>query len=185
MGAAVVIASPLACGGTDGVSPTSTVAVMTTDFATIPPVQTTQPPPTVPPSTLPEAQEYTIVRGDNPTAIAQRYGVTLQALIAVNGWTNVSTQFPLPGQTIIIPAGAKNPAYIPPDQPTTTFVTDDGAAVDDAIGTYTIVSGDFPVKIAERFGITLQALAAANGWEDLARDFPLPGAVINIPPKAG
>lgn len=182
---AVALLTLAACGGTDGVAPTSTLAVMTTDFNTIAPVQTTQPPPTVPPSTLPEPQEYTIVRGDNPSAIAQRYGVTLQALIAVNGWTNVSVQFPLPGQTIIIPAGAKNPAYIPPDQTTTTLAIDDGAPAEEAVGTYTIVSGDFPVKIAENFGVTLQALAAANGWEDLARDFPLPGVVINIPPKAG
>lgn len=181
------------CGGTDGAAPTSTIAVLTTDFATIPPVQTTEPPPTVPPSTLPEPQEYIIVGGDNPSAIAQRFGVTLQALVTVNGWTNVSTQFPFPGQTILIPAGAKNPAYIPPDQ-TATTVAGDAATPDpadpaepaaDTGGTYVIEAGDFPVRIAEKFDVTLQALAAANGWEDLSRDFPLPGAVINIPPKSG
>jgi LysM repeat protein len=175
------------CGGTDGVAPTSTIAVLTTDFATIPPVQTTEPPPTVPPSTLPEPQEYVIVAGDNPSAIAQRFGVTLQALVTVNGWTNVSTQFPFPGQTILIPAGAKNPAYVTPDQTITTVageVTPESPAVDTG-GTYVIEAGDFPVRIAEKFDVTLQALAAANGWENLSRDFPLPGAVINIPPKAG
>lgn len=177
----------LSCGGTDGVPPTSTIAVLTTDFATIPPVQTTEPPPTVPPSTLPESQEYVIVGGDNPSAIAQRFGVTLDALVTANGWTNLSTQFPFPGQTILIPPGAKNPAYIPPGQPVTTVaggVTPDVPAVDTG-GTYVIEAGDFPVRIAEKFDVTLQALAAANGWEDLSRDFPLPGAVINIPPQAG
>jgi LysM repeat protein len=178
----------MSCGGTDGVAPTSTIAVMTTDFATIPPVQTTEPPPTVPPSTLPEPQDYVVVAGDNPSAIAQRYGVTLQALVAVNGWTNVSTQFPLPGKTILIPAGAKNPAYIPPDPSNTTLPPEVGTPDvpdEDIGGTYVIVSGDFPFKIAEKFGVSVQALAAANGWEDLSRDFPLPGVVINIPPKAG
>ncbi len=183
------------CGGTDGVAPTSTVAVLTTDFATIPPVETTEPPPTVPPSTLPEPQDYVIVAGDNPSAIAQRFGVTLQALVGANGWTNLATQFPFPGQTIVIPPGAKNPAYIPPDQTATTLAPDGGTGtttdgggdtVDpDVAGTYVVEAGDFPVKIAEKFDVTLQALAAANGWEDLARDFPLPGATINIPPKAG
>ena len=180
-----------ACGGSDGVAPTSTVAVLTTDFATIPPVETTEPPPTVPPSTLPEPQDYVIVGGDNPSLIAQRFGVSLQALVAANGWSDVSSQFPLPGQTIIIPAGGKNPAYVPPGQTTVAPTVDGAAPADptlaptDAEGTYVIEAGDFPVKIAEKFDVTLQALAAANGWEDLARDFPLPGATINIPAPAG
>jgi len=186
MGVAVV-AVVVSCGGTDGAPPTSTIAVLSTDFATIPPVQTTEPPPTVPPSTLPEPQEYVIVRGDNPSAIAQRYGVTLQALVTVNGWTNVSTQFPFPGQTILIPPGAKNPVYFPTDQ-TVTSVADQvtpAAPAEDTGGTYVVEAGDFPVRIAEKFDVTLQALAAVNGWEDLSRDFPLPGTVINIPPQAG
>lgn len=176
-----------ACGGADGVAPTSTLAVETTDFATIPPVQTTEPPPTVPPSTLPEPQEYVIESGDFPIAIAETFGVSLQALVSINGWSDVQSDFPLPGATILIPAGGRNPVYmmtttLPPTSPDATGAP---APESGGAGTYEIQAGDYPIKIAEQFGITLQALAAANGWENLETDFPLPGAVIIIPAATG
>lgn len=44
-------------------------------------------------------------------------------------------------------------------------------------------SGDYPLKVASDFGISLDALVAANGWGS-ADDFPTPNTVIQIPSPA-
>jgi len=87
---------------------------------------------------------YTVQRGDTMFLIAQRFGVSLQALIAAN------PQIPdpnliFPGQRICVP----RPATPPP-----TFCP--GGTV------YTVRSGDTMFLIAQRFGVSLQALIAAN-----------------------
>jgi LysM repeat protein len=50
---------------------------------------------------------------------------------------------------------------------------------------YTIKSGDFPLGVADKFGLELAQIAQANGWSSCAvtgcAEFPGPGSVIKIP----
>jgi LysM repeat protein len=83
--------------------------------------------------------EYTVKSGDTLSKIAATYGVTAQALAAANNISNPNNIFL--GQVLTIP----------------------GKASSTASGTeYTIKSGDTLSKIAAAYGITAQALAAAN-----------------------
>lgn len=189
--AAVVLLA--ACGSDEGSTTTTTINIPATNFVTIPPVVTEPPGPTTIPETIDVEQEYTIVQGDYPFGVAGKFGITLEELVEFNGWASYN-DFPFPGTVIRIPPGARNPeasaqAAAPPvNDPGLLTVPPDptiaGGQDNSGEGTYLIQSGDFPLKIAEKFDVTLEALAAANGWEDLQRDFPFPGTVIKIPAKA-
>ena len=90
---------------------------------------------------------YTVVSGDTMFFIAQRFGVTLNALIAANPHiTNPGLIFP--GDVLCVPGvvGGREPVSCPVG----------------FRGRYTVVSGDTMFLIAQRFGVTLNALIAAN-----------------------
>lgn len=78
-------------------------------------------------------------------SIAQRFGVSLSALIAANPQVSNPSAI-VPGQQLCVPTGVT-----PPPTPTTCsgFL-------------YTAVVGDTMFSIAQRFGVTLSALIAAN-----------------------
>ena len=61
-------------------------------------------------------------------------------------------------------------------------VLEDGS-VSTAAQDYTVQSGDYPLKVANQFGVTLDELIAFNEWGGVA-EFPYPGEVIKIPPGA-
>lgn len=69
-------------------------------------------PTTVPTRLTTEAsgRTYTVQRGDTLSEIAQRYGITTAELMRVN---NKSTTVIVPGQVLLLPAGAINPHEIP------------------------------------------------------------------------
>ncbi len=52
-----------------------------------------------------------------------------------------------------------------------------------AVQEYEIQSGDYPLGVAEQFGVELDDLVSFNGWAS-ASEFPFPGTVIRIPPGA-
>lgn len=105
--------------------PSSTPTATHTASATPPPTHTatatstpttapsaTKKPTQVPPTRTPTAIAYTVKRGDTLNQIAQRYGVTLAALIAYNKLANPSLI--MPGQVIYIPtSGSAPPAPLP------------------------------------------------------------------------
>jgi LysM repeat protein len=69
-------------------------------------------------------------------------------------------------------------------QPATTLAPDAAPAAGEvATGTqeYTVVSGDFPLGVAKKFGVSLDLLVSVNEWASYA-EFPQPGTVILIPP---
>ena len=72
-------------------------------------------------------------------------------------------------------------------RPPETTVAPESTSVDGGVSTgaqeYTIQSGDYPLKVANQFGITVDELVAFNEWGSV-NEFPYPGTVIQIPPGA-
>jgi LysM repeat protein len=79
-------------------------------------------------------------------------------------------------------------SYVIRDQATTT--TEPVANSANASGrspieqAYTVQSGDYPVKIATLYDISLEELTNYNQWESDYSDFPSAGETVRIPPNA-
>ncbi|XWX03507.1 LysM domain-containing protein [Aggregatilineales bacterium SYSU G02658] len=116
-----------------------------------------------------DEQTYTVQRGDTLFRISQRFGVSISAIAQANNIANPNLIFA--GTVLRIPAGGTTPAPQPtqPPQPPT-----------EPSGTYTVQRGDTLGRIAQRFGVTLSAIRAANpNIRNINLIFP--GQVINIP----
>lgn len=187
-----------ACGGDDSSAATRatvTLAAGETDYQTIAPATTTT---TVPGEVAPSAeQEYTVQAGDYGIKVANQFGVSLEDLENVNGWSDAGREFPTPGSVIRIPAGATNAAATPatPTDATggTEVATVTGGEAGEAIpdpgsnceaGSHTVVAGDIPLKLVDLYDVTLEALAAANADNPAYSRF-IPGEKIIIPAKDG
>lgn len=111
--------------------------------------------------------KYTVVPGDSVSSIAGRYGLSTASVLALNGLSWKSLIFP--GQVLKLSASTASAAPA-------------AAAVAPPAGTggrYTVVRGDTISSIATRFGVTTQAVLAANrlGWSSII----YPGQTIAIP----
>jgi|SRR5579875_290595 len=102
---------------------------------------------------------YVVQTGDNLTTIAQRFGTSVQALAAANGLSDPN--YVQAGTTLTIP----------------------GSAAVGAGSTYTVQPGDNLTTIAQRFGTSVQALAAANGLSD--PNYVQAGTTLQLPGAAG
>jgi LysM repeat protein len=111
-------------------------------------------------------QEYLIVAGDSVSAIANLYGITGEEIARYNDWPNGIFQSIFPGQVIRIP-----PLALVPGTTETPVVNEDGTPTQTSVavaaeecleGIYVLVAGDMPFRVAERFGVTLDALNFAN-----------------------
>src|SRR4029077_13283738 len=159
--AAAVLA---ACGSANGAAPDQTALGLTsTNYVTV-----TQTPTTLVATTLPGVQNpgavhpeegtYVIVAGDFPSTIANRFKVTLNDLIAINGWTLANGQVPefnalAAGATIKLPPNWTEPGAVAattdtstdtptgttPSESTTTVAGGQSAC---APGEYTILAED-------------------------------------------
>ena len=109
---------------------------------------------------------YTVEPGDTAFAIAQKFNVTVEELASANNMTVEEIAALSVGQKLIIPQRA------PEQQPVTTTTPETGepeatstpAAGEE--GTYTVQEDDIPVTIAEKFGISVEALLEANDITD-------------------
>jgi LysM repeat protein len=97
---------------------------------------------------------YAVQMGDTLSAIAANQGVTLEALAAAN---NLSSPYLLTvGQQLVVPGGAATVEAV---------ATTDSSAVGTttaSASTYLVQSGDTLSGIADRLGVSLDALTAAN-----------------------
>lgn len=118
-------------------------------------------------SPQPQAATHTVVSGDTVSAIAARYGTTVQAVVAANGLD--SRAFIRVGQVLTIP-GTAAPA---------TTGAQPAAAPQAQTATHTVVSGDTVSGLAARYGTTAQAIIAANGLD--SRALIRIGQVLDIP----
>ena len=181
-----------ACGSSDTASPTgSTITVEATSFATLPTTPTTLPNQTTVPAVAGE-QKYTVQSGDYPLGVAQKFGVTLDAMNAANAATAGYSAF-FAGLEIIIPAGgtpqvttttiagqAPVTTVPPANAATTTTIT--GGQPNCGVGSYTLVDGDYPALVAQKFDTTVQELNAINADTPGYSAFYV-GLTIKIPAK--
>ena len=117
--------------------------------------QAEPPPQTCPPGTFP----YTVQQGDTMFLIAQRFGVSLNALIQANPQIpNPNLIFP--GQIVCVPT-------TPGVCPAGTFA-------------YTVQPGDTMFFIAQRFGVSLDALIRANP-QIADPNRIMPGQIVCVP----
>ncbi|MBN2472524.1 MAG: LysM peptidoglycan-binding domain-containing protein [Anaerolineae bacterium] len=114
---------------------------------------------------------YTVREGDTAFYIADRYGTSLDLLALYNRIENVGQIYV--GQQIRIPGCA--------GVATGVTVQESGYAYGTARGgrTHTVRAGEMLQWIADRYGVTVQALVAANGitnanliWEDTVLVIP-------------
>lgn len=182
-----------ACGGdTLGVA-TTVVNVTPTNFATIPPVNSTLPgtTTTLPANAVGSESKYVVKQGDSPLAVANKYNISLTTLLAYNGWVSPA-QFPYPGTEILIPAQAVvQPTQSSTPAGSTGGTTSGGTTSGPTLtgpncgtrpaGTYEIKSGDSIFSIKQKFCVSTGALLSANGWTDIGSVVLLPGKTIQIP----
>jgi LysM repeat protein len=197
IGAALLMS---ACGNSSAASTTTAVNLESTNYHTLPPTESTAPRTTKVPGgtggstpvnttpqggTNPAEQSYTIGPKDVPYTVANKFGVTVDALALANAGTTGYGAF-YPGLVIKIPAGAKVPpaTTTPPTTPGQTTTTLKGGASNCGQGTYVIKAGDLPGKVAANFNLTVQQLADANVNTPGYKGF-IVGTKIIIPPKTG
>ena len=111
-----------------------------------------------PPST---SCQYVVKPGDNLAWIAQKYGVSVQALAAANSIYNVNIIYV--GQVLTIPGCSTGPAPTATPAPAITATPTPTATPGMTPMTYTVKPGDSLSAIAAHFGVDVYYLAQANG----------------------
>ena len=127
---------------------------------------------------------YTVALGDGWLRIADAHGVTLADLLASNA-ANVST-FLMVGATICVPANATDPTTAPPTTVKTTSPPVTQAASTyvapfslPCAKTYVVVLGDGWLRIANKNGVAMKDVLAANAAN--SSTFLLVGKKICVP----
>lgn len=176
--ATLVLAS---CGVDVTGSATTVVPIGPTDFATIPPVQSTLPntTTTLPPGAIGVEQEYIVQAGDSPILVANLFGITVTELLSWNGLIAAS-QFPYAGRKLRIPPTAQ---VVSTNVQQTTVANPVGkpGCGNRPAGTYEIASGDSVFSIMKKFCVSMPALLTANQWSS-SGVLLYAGMKINIPP---
>lgn len=124
---------------TDTATPTRTPTATASPTATATSRSTNTP--------TPEPLSYEVQPGDTLLGIANRFGTTVDTLMAVNGLSQEDVRSLRLGQVLIIPGRSEAAAS--------------GSSAE--LESYTVQTGDTPTSIANRFGVTVDALMTVNG----------------------
>lgn len=116
--------------------------------------------------TVEPLMSYTVVSGDTVTAIAANYGITVDVLLSLNNLSNANLI--RVGDTLQLPAGSQ-PVVV--NQPTTASVP--------TVREYTVQNGDMISLLALEWGVSEEAIIAANNLANPSRIFP--GDILQIP----
>lgn len=142
------------------------------------PTQVSAPTTTAPtPVTPPAPQRYTVVTNDSLSVIAQRLGVSLNALLSANRLSRSSLIYP--GMQLTVPAGGHLPTPKVSTGSTSTTTTTSPAPVAPVAETYVVLAGDGLSIIAQRLGVTTPALLAANSLKITSVIWP--GMRLTVP----
>lgn len=115
-------------------------------------------------------ETYTVQYADTLQAIAIAFGTDVNTLMALNGLTDPNTLYV--GQTLILRAGESGSETAPPQTPETTEVTPPDAVTPSGVtATHRVQAGETLFSIAQRYGVEMSAIQAANGIEDASRIF--------------
>lgn len=114
-----------------------------------------------------DTHNYTVKSGDTLSAIASRYGMTVNALVMLNGIKNANLIYP--GQVLRV---ADSGAGSTVTKKATTPITSTGAQA------YTVRYGDTLSGIASRYGTSISALAGLNGISN--PNWIYPGQVLKL-----
>lgn len=121
--------------------------------------------PPFPPAPCPTGSfQYTIQLGDTLFFIAQRYGTTVAAIVALNPQIT-NPNFIIQGQVICVPATPPAPVMCPAN----AF-------------SYAVIQGDTLFFIAQRYGTTVSAILAINP-QIVNPNIIFPGQVICVPAR--
>ncbi|MEY2427997.1 MAG: peptidoglycan DL-endopeptidase LytF, partial [Verrucomicrobiota bacterium] len=121
----------------------------------------------IPPTAPAAGTEYTIVQGDNFSALSKRFGVSVKAISDANPGVD-SSKLKIGQKLHIPPAAPVAPAAVSP------VVTANGEQL------YTVKSGDTLIKIAGQFGTSVKAIRSLNS---LKTDSIKVGQKLKIPAK--
>jgi LysM repeat protein len=133
-------------------TPTITLTPTITPSPTTTPTPTQTPLPTETPTPIPPI-EYVVQSGDSLLAIGLEFNLTIEELIAYN---QLESEFIVEGQSLFIPPPTPTPGPPPtpiPGQPTATAA---------AFTLHTVRSGDTLSTIAEKYGVSVSEIRAAN-----------------------
>jgi LysM repeat protein len=113
---------------------------------------------------------YAVRSGDTVSAIAKRHGVSVAAVLTANrlGWSSIiypGQKLTIPGKAV--PASATTPAAPAPATP--------------VAASHVVQAGDTVTAIAQRHGVSIDAVLAANGLSRSSIIYP--GQKLAIPPK--
>jgi LysM repeat protein len=138
-------------------TPTATATFTFTPTSTATPTTTPTASPTETPT--PQVTTYIVRTGDTLSVIAAQFGVPVSAIKEVNGLTDDVITV---GQELLIPVEVTEPTSSPEAAETSEVE----ATMQPATRTYVVRAGDNLSSIAQRFGVSQQALMEANGIDD-------------------
>lgn len=119
---------------------------------------------------------YIVQQGDTLSSIARTFGTTVQAIAQANNIANPN--FITVGQVLIIPGTSGNFDSAANDGSATTPGSSEETAVASS-GSYIVQPGDSLYSIAQRFGVTVAAIVAANNLAN--PNFIIAGQQLIIP----
>lgn len=129
--------------------------------------------PATSPSPVVTTTTHAVVAGDTVFGIAQRYGTTVDAVLAANGLTRASVIYP--GQQLAL-TGAPAPAAQAPAAPAAAPASAPGGR------THTIVPGDTLFELARTYSTTVAQLYALNGLTAESIIYPGQSLVVAAAP---
>ncbi|HWL43202.1 MAG TPA: LysM peptidoglycan-binding domain-containing protein [Ilumatobacter sp.] len=150
-----------------------------TTTTTIAPVFTTAPPEG---AIDPNEQIYIVQPNDGEGRIASLHGITVEQLYTYNQWPESPRHVFYPNEEVKIPPNSKvagtgtSGATSESGIPLTTEPPTPGC-------THTVVAGDNPTRVSEKYGISISVLADANANNSVYQSFRI-GGTLNIPAGA-
>lgn len=110
-----------------------------------------------PTTLMTSSTRYTVRSGDTLSKIAKKHGTSVREIKAANSKTSDMIRI---GEQLVIPGSGTSAAATPAP------VSTPAPSAISASGTHTVKSGEFPGKIAQKYGMTTQELLTINGISD-------------------